>query len=89
MMPANTLGVVIVYATLTVPAVILQESFLAFIGLNVEWQGRTLDSWGALVDQGRQSLNEVQWLACQSRFPVFGCRKTARFSNRRVAAHLV
>jgi ABC-type dipeptide/oligopeptide/nickel transport system permease subunit len=52
----NTLGVVIVYATLTVPAVILQESFLAFIGLTVEWQGRTLDSWGSLVNQGRQSL---------------------------------
>ena len=55
----NTLGVVIVYATLTVPAVILQESFLAFIGLTVEWQGRTLDSWGALVNQGRQALTST------------------------------
>ncbi|MHC4939151.1 MAG: ABC transporter permease [Planctomycetota bacterium] len=54
----NTLGVVVVYATLTVPAVILQESFLSFIGLSVEFQGRTLDSWGSLVDQGRQSLTE-------------------------------
>jgi ABC-type dipeptide/oligopeptide/nickel transport system permease subunit len=52
----NTLGVVVVYATLTVPAVILQESFLSFIGLSVEFQGRTLDSWGSLVDQGRQAL---------------------------------
>jgi ABC-type dipeptide/oligopeptide/nickel transport system permease subunit len=52
----NTLGVVIVYATLTVPAVILQESFLAFIGLTVEFGGRTLDSWGSLVNQGRQAL---------------------------------
>jgi len=52
----NTLGVVVVYATLTVPAVILQESFLSFIGLTVEFQGRTLDSWGSLVDQGRQAL---------------------------------
>ena len=52
----NTLGVVVVYATLTVPAVILQESFLAFIGLTVEMGGRTLDSWGSLVDQGRKSL---------------------------------
>ncbi|MEM8885419.1 MAG: ABC transporter permease [Planctomycetota bacterium] len=52
----NTLGIVIVYATLTVPAVILQESFLSFIGLTVEFQGRTLDSWGSLVDQGRQAL---------------------------------
>ncbi|MGQ0612254.1 MAG: ABC transporter permease [Planctomycetaceae bacterium] len=52
----NTLGVVIVYATLTVPAVILQESFLSFIGLNVEFQGRALDSWGALVNQGRLAI---------------------------------
>jgi len=52
----NTLGVVVVYATLTVPAVILQESFLSFIGLSVEFKGRTLDSWGSLVDQGRKAL---------------------------------
>jgi len=54
----NTLGVVVVYATLTIPAVILQESFLAFIGLNVEYQRRALDSWGALVNQGRQTLTD-------------------------------
>ncbi len=54
----NTLGVVVVYATLMVPAVILQESFLSFIGLSVEVGGRTLDSWGALVDQGRQALSD-------------------------------
>jgi len=52
----NTLGVVAVYATLTVPAVILQESFLSFIGLSVQFDGRTLDSWGSLVDQGRKAL---------------------------------
>ena len=52
----NTLGIVTVYATLMVPAVILQESFLAFIGLTVESGGRTLDSWGALINQGRQTL---------------------------------
>ncbi|MHC4342314.1 MAG: ABC transporter permease [Planctomycetota bacterium] len=55
----NTLGVVVVYATLTVPAVILQESFLAFIGLTVEFQGRTLDSWGSLVNLGRQELTST------------------------------
>lgn len=54
----NTLGVVVVYATLTVPAIILQESFLAFIGLTVEYGGRTLDSWGSLVNQGRQALTD-------------------------------
>ncbi|RMG15130.1 MAG: ABC transporter permease [Planctomycetota bacterium] len=53
----NTLGVVIVYTTLTVPAVILQESFLAFIGLTVEYQGRSLASWGALVNDGVRALS--------------------------------
>ncbi|MHC4779875.1 MAG: ABC transporter permease [Planctomycetota bacterium] len=52
----NTLGIVAVYTTLTIPAVILQESFLAFIGLAVQYQGENLASWGALVDQGRQAL---------------------------------
>ena len=42
----NCLGTVIVYTTLTVPLVILQESFLAFIGLQVEMgDGQALDSW--------------------------------------------
>jgi ABC-type dipeptide/oligopeptide/nickel transport system permease subunit len=52
----NTLGIVAVYTTLTVPAVILQESFLAFIGLAVQYRGENLASWGALVDEGRQAL---------------------------------
>lgn len=52
----NTLGVVVVYMTLTIPAVILQESFLAFLGLSVEWDGKPLESWGALVNYGRESL---------------------------------
>jgi oligopeptide transport system permease protein len=52
----NTLGIVAVYTTLTVPAVILQESFLSFIGLAVQYKGENLASWGALVDEGRQAL---------------------------------
>lgn len=52
----NTLGVVVVYTTLTVPAVILQESFLAFIGLAVTYGGKNLDSWGALVKTGSDAL---------------------------------
>ena len=55
----NTLGVVVVYSTLMIPAVILQESFLAFIGLTVEFQGRTLDSWGSLIDLGRKALTST------------------------------
>ncbi len=61
----NVLGVVVVYMTLTVPAVILQESFLAFIGLSVEWQGLPLESWGALINGGREALGnngEFWWM---------------------------
>lgn len=52
----HTLGPVVVYTTLTVPAVILEESFLAFIGLSVQYRGQNLDSWGALVQQGMVSV---------------------------------
>ena len=54
----NCLGPVIIYTTLTVPVVILEESFLAFIGLQVEWQGQALDSWGALVKYGMDHRGE-------------------------------
>lgn len=52
----SCVGPVIVFAALTVPAVILEESFLAFIGLQVQHQGMALDSWGALVAQGMAAL---------------------------------
>lgn len=61
----NCLGPVIVYATLTVPAVILQEGFLAFIGLTVQWNGEGLESWGALVKYGVEAIGtggERAWL---------------------------
>lgn len=61
----NTFSIIIVYATLTVPAVILEESFLAFIGLSVQYDGQSLDSWGALVHQGILALGskgEQNWL---------------------------
>ncbi len=61
----QTAGPVIVYTTLTVPAVILQESFLSFIGLSVQYQGRSLDSWGSLVHYGVQALGQdgaMSWL---------------------------
>jgi oligopeptide transport system permease protein len=57
----NSLGPVIVYTTLTVPAVILQESFLAFLGLGVGFAGRQVDSWGALVSAGAQATHQP-WL---------------------------
>lgn len=52
----NTLGIVVVFTTLTVPAVVMEESFLSFIGLTVMYDGEPLDSWGALVENGRNAL---------------------------------
>jgi oligopeptide transport system permease protein len=55
----NTLGPVVVYMTLTVPSVILQEAFLSFLGLGVEAPDA---SWGTLVDAGRRSMAVYPWL---------------------------
>jgi oligopeptide transport system permease protein len=55
----NTLGPVIVYATLTVPAVILQEAFLSFLGLGVQPPDA---SWGTLVADGARTLAIFPWL---------------------------
>jgi len=54
----NLLGVVIVYVTLTIPQVILVESFLSFLGLGVQ---EPLTSWGALVNEGAQALETAPW----------------------------
>lgn len=53
----NTAGLIVVYAALTVPAVILEESFLSFIGIGIQYQHQTLDSWGALVNVGVATLD--------------------------------
>ncbi len=55
----NTLGPVIVYSTLTVPAIILQEAFLSFLGLGVQPPDA---SWGVLVSEGAQMLAFFPWL---------------------------
>ena len=55
----NTLGPVIVYTTLTVPAVILQEAFLSFLGLGVQPPDA---SWGTLVSDGAHLLAMFPWL---------------------------
>ncbi len=49
----NVLGVVVVYATLTVPAVMLLESFLSFLGLGVQ---PPMPSWGSLIKLGADNL---------------------------------
>lgn len=54
----NLLGVVIVYVTLTIPQVILIESFLSFLGLGVQ---EPLTSWGALVNEGAEDMESAPW----------------------------
>ncbi len=54
----NSLGPVIVYATLTVPQVILVESFLSFLGLGVQ---EPMTSWGVLIAEGAQQMESAPW----------------------------
>ena len=55
----NVLGPVIVYATLTIPQVILIESFLSFLGLGVQ---EPLTSWGVLINEGANQMETAPWL---------------------------
>lgn len=55
----NTLGPVIVYATLTVPQVILFESFLSFLGLGVQ---EPMTSWGVLIAEGATQMESAPWM---------------------------
>lgn len=54
----NLFGIVIVYITLTIPQVILIESFLSFLGLGVQ---EPLTSWGALVNEGANDMEIAPW----------------------------
>ncbi len=54
----NLLGVVMVYVTLTIPQVILVESFLSFLGLGIQ---EPMSSWGALVNDGAQDMESAPW----------------------------
>jgi oligopeptide transport system permease protein len=55
----NALGPIIVYATLTVPAVMLLEAFLSFLGLGVQ---PPMSSWGVLIKEGAEVMEEFPWL---------------------------
>jgi len=58
----NTLGIIIVYLTLTVPSVILYESFLSYLGLGIQ---PPMASWGWLIKEGALQLNPIRiywWL---------------------------
>jgi ABC-type dipeptide/oligopeptide/nickel transport system permease subunit len=58
----NVLGVVIVYLTLTVPAIVLYESFLSYLGLGIQ---PPMASWGSLIAEGAGQINTIRvywWL---------------------------
>jgi oligopeptide transport system permease protein len=55
----NITGPVIVYATLTIPAVMLLEAFLSFLGLGVQ---PPASSWGILIREGTEAMEEYPWL---------------------------
>lgn len=55
----NLMGVVVVYVTLTIPQVILVESFLSFLGLGVQ---EPATSWGALVSDGALEMESAPWM---------------------------
>lgn len=54
----NTLGPVIVYLTLTVPSVILEEAFLSFLGMGIQ---APMASWGTLISSGVEVMEIAPW----------------------------
>lgn len=61
----NVLGIVVVYASLEVPLLILFESFLSFLGLGTQ---EPMSSWGALLSDGAAQMETSPWLLI---FPAF------------------
>ncbi len=55
----NVIGPVIIYATLTIPQMILFESFLSFLGLGVQEPQASL---GSLINEGAQEMESAVWM---------------------------
>jgi peptide/nickel transport system permease protein/oligopeptide transport system permease protein len=58
----NLWGIVIIYLTLTIPVVILEESLLSFLGLGIQ---APQSSWGSLISDGAAAINPIRiywWL---------------------------
>ena len=58
----NVYGIIITYVTLTVPAIILYESFLSYLGLGIQ---PPQASWGSLIAEGANQINPIRiywWL---------------------------
>jgi peptide/nickel transport system permease protein/oligopeptide transport system permease protein len=58
----NLAGIILIYLTLTIPAVIIDESFLSFLGLGIQ---APQASWGSLLSDGAGAINPLRsfwWL---------------------------
>ena len=55
----NTMGIIIAYATLSIPEFIMSESFLSFLGLGVS---APLASWGSLISDGVKGMELYPWI---------------------------
>ena len=55
----NVIGPVVVYTTLTIPRVMLLESFLSFLGLGIQ---PPMSSWGLLIRDGARMMETYPWL---------------------------
>ena len=55
----NVLGIIIVYTTLTIPHVMLMETFLSFLGLGIQ---PPMSSWGLLIKDGADVMETYPWL---------------------------
>ena len=69
----NVLSIVIVYLTLTIPAVMLFEAFLSFLGLGVE---PPQVSWGTLALDGTESISEIKIFWWVVAFPALAMGST-------------
>ena len=81
----NLTGIIAVYLTLTIPAVILDESFLSYLGLGVD---ASQASWGTLLSDGAQAVNPIKsnwWLLVFPAAYHVGDAAGAQFPGRRPA----
>ena len=72
----NASGAILACATLTVPSVMLLEAFLSFLGLGVQ---APMPSWGGLVKDGAEFMEDAPWLLI---FPAFFFSATLYALNR-------
>ena len=55
----NLAGIIAIYATLTVPGVMMLEAFVSFLGLGVQ---APMTSWGLMIKDGADIMEECPWL---------------------------